>query len=101
MIYTVIPIRHQVFGMSEVLSQSLLLSIILCNWVDHLEKRWLMWLMGVVFFLVISLPILGLLLGPIQQCQPQNNCPSPPRKATTPPSQNGWVVDQCRALMSR
>ena len=39
MIYTVIPIRHQVFGMSEVLSQSLLLSIILCNWVDHLEKR--------------------------------------------------------------
>ena len=66
MIYTVFPIRLQLFGMSEVLLQSLLLSTILCHWVNHPEKRWLNWLFGVAFFLVLLLPTLGLLLGPTQ-----------------------------------
>jgi hypothetical protein len=66
LIYTVFPIRLQLIGMSEVLSQSLLLSIILCYWVNHTEKRWLNWLLGVAFVLVLSLSTIGLLLGPAE-----------------------------------
>ncbi len=64
MIYTVFPIRLQLFGMSEVLSQALALSVILCHWVNHPGKRWLNWVLGVAFFLVLLLATLGLLLGP-------------------------------------
>ena len=64
MIYTVFPIRLQFFGMSEVLLQSLLLSVILCHWVNQPEKRWLNWGLGMAFVFVLLLPTLGLLLGP-------------------------------------
>ena len=64
MIYTVFPIGLQLFGMSEVLAQSLLLSVILCYWVDHPQKQWLTWLLILAFCLVLVLPALGLLLGP-------------------------------------
>jgi len=43
--------------------QSLLLSLILCWWVDHPEKRWLNWGMGIAFVVLMILPALGLLLG--------------------------------------
>lgn len=66
MIYTVFPIQLQLFGMPEVLAQSLLLSLLLCFWVNRPEKRWLNWTFGVAFFFVISLPTLGLLIGPTQ-----------------------------------
>ena len=64
MIYTIFPLRAQLFGMPEVLSQSLLLSVILCYWVRHPEKRWISWVLGTAFVLGLSLPALGLLLGP-------------------------------------
>ena len=66
MIYTVFPIRLQLFGMSEVLLQSLLLSVILCHWVNQPEKRWLNWGLSMAFVFVLLLPTLGLLLGPPQ-----------------------------------
>jgi hypothetical protein len=66
MVYTVFPIPLQLIGMVEVLAQSLLLSVILCYWVNHPEKRWLTWLLGIAFFLVILLPTMGLLMGPTQ-----------------------------------
>lgn len=62
-IYTVFPIPLQLFGLIEVLAQSLLLSVILCYWVDHSEKRWLNWLLGISFFFVMLLPAMGLLIG--------------------------------------
>ena len=43
MVYTTIPITSQLLGLSEVVSQSLLLSIILCYWVNHPEKQLLNW----------------------------------------------------------
>jgi hypothetical protein len=61
MIYTVIPILDQLTGWLEVVPQALLLSAILFYWVNHPEKKWLNWVMGIIFFLIVLLPILGLL----------------------------------------
>jgi hypothetical protein len=63
MVYTTIPISSQLLGLREVVPQALLLSIILCYWVNHPDKRWLNWVLGVVFVIVLALPILGLLVG--------------------------------------
>ena len=63
MVYTTIPILSQILGLSEVVSQSLLLSIILCYWVNHPDKRWLNWVLGAAFLIVLTLPILGLLVS--------------------------------------
>jgi hypothetical protein len=61
MIYTPVPIRFQLRGWLEVVPQALLLSALLCYWVNHSEKKWLNWLLGIVFFVVMALPVLGLL----------------------------------------
>lgn len=61
MVYSTIPIRGQVVGWLEVVPQALLLSALLCYWVNDPKKKWLNILLGIVFVLVMSLPILGLL----------------------------------------
>jgi hypothetical protein len=61
MIYTVIPISDQLTGWLEVLPQALLLSVVLFYWVNHPEKKWLNWVMGAVFFLLLLMPVAGLL----------------------------------------
>ena len=61
MIYTPVPIGSQLRGWLEVVPQAFLLSALLCYWVDHPEKKWLNWLLGVGFFITMALPILGLL----------------------------------------
>jgi hypothetical protein len=63
MIYTVIPIASQLRGWLEIVPQALLLSAGLCYWVNHPEKRWLNWVMGIVFVIAVLLPVLGLLMG--------------------------------------
>jgi len=63
MIYTIIPIGIQLTGLPEVLLQALILSVLLFYWVNHTEKKWLSWVMGIAFFLVMLLPTLGLLVG--------------------------------------
>ena len=60
MIYTRVPWREQFVGLPEGLVQTLLLSVVLVFWVRHPEKRWLNWLLGVLFVLVMLLPALGL-----------------------------------------
>ena len=60
-IYTRIPLGKQLLGLPEVVLQSLLLSFLLFVWVRHPEKRWLNWLFGVLFVIVMALPVLGLL----------------------------------------
>ena len=66
MIYTIFPIPLQLFGMLEVLAQSLLLAVVLCYWVNHPEKRWMNWLLAMSFLVVLMLPAMGLLRGPSQ-----------------------------------
>lgn len=61
MIYTPVPILGQLRGWLEVVPQALLLSALLCYWVNHPEKRWLNWTLGIVFFVMLALPVLGLL----------------------------------------
>ena len=63
MIYTTVPIRFQLRGWLEVVPQALLFSALLCYWVNHAGKKWLNWLLGIVFFVMMALPILGLLVG--------------------------------------
>ncbi len=62
MLYTVIPISDQLAGWLEVVPQALLLSVILFYWVNHPEKKWLNWVIGVVFFLLLLMPVVGLLM---------------------------------------
>lgn len=62
MIYTRIPILDQLTGWLEVVPQALLLSVILFYWVNHPEKKWLNWVMGVFFFLVNLMLVAGLLV---------------------------------------
>lgn len=61
LIYTRIPIPDQLVGLLEVVPQSLLLSAILFYWINHPGKRWLNWVLGTVFCLVLLMPMLGLL----------------------------------------
>lgn len=63
LIYTIIPPLAQILGLWEVLLQSLLFSGVLFYWVNHPGKRWLNWTLGIVFSIVMILPLLGLLLG--------------------------------------
>jgi hypothetical protein len=61
MIYTPAPILSQLKGWLEIVPQAVLLSALLCYWVSHPEKKWLNWLLGIVFVIMMALPILGLL----------------------------------------
>lgn len=62
MIYTPAPILSQLKGWQEVVPQAVLFSALLCYWVNHDEKKWLNWLLGILFFVAMCLPILGLLV---------------------------------------
>jgi hypothetical protein len=61
MIYTIWPLWSHLVGLPEVLLQSFLLSVILHYWVTHPERKWLSWTLGILLFLVLLLPALGLL----------------------------------------
>jgi hypothetical protein len=66
LIYTVFPLSVHLHGLPEVLLQSLLLALIVCYWVDHPRAKWLNWVMGVVFVLMMAMPALGLLVTYLQ-----------------------------------
>lgn len=61
LLYTIIPIPNQLAGWLEVVPQALLLSAILHYWINHPMQKWLNWVLGLAFALVILFPILGLL----------------------------------------
>ena len=62
-IYTTLPFADQFFsgGMLEILTQSFLFSALLYYSVNHPEKRWLNWLLGILFVLVLLMSALGYL----------------------------------------
>ena len=62
-IYTTLPIVDQFFsgGMLEILTQSFLFSALLYYWINHPGKRWLNWLLGILFGLVLLMSLLGYL----------------------------------------
>jgi len=62
MIYTPVPILSQLRGWLEIVPQAVLLSALLCYWVNHPEKKWLNWLLGILFFILMAMSVLGLLM---------------------------------------
>jgi hypothetical protein len=61
-IYTKIPIGSLPGGMLEVITQSFLLSLVTWYWVNHPEKKWLNWVLGIAFFIAMALPALGMVV---------------------------------------
>ncbi|MEI9972142.1 MAG: hypothetical protein WDO73_08835 [Ignavibacteriota bacterium] len=61
MIYTPVPLLGQLRGWLEVVPQALMLSALLCYWIER-PSKWLNWTLGVVFCVMMALPILGLLV---------------------------------------
>jgi hypothetical protein len=62
-IYTRVPLLDHLTGLPEVVVQALLLSGILYYWINHPEKKWLTWVLIVLFLLLMALPVLGLLVS--------------------------------------
>jgi hypothetical protein len=61
MIYSARLPQYQVIGWLEVMPQAVLFSGLLCFWVNRPGKKWLNWTLGISFFMVMALPLLGLL----------------------------------------
>lgn len=53
------PVALQISGWAENLTQALLLSTLLNYWVNHPEKKWIAWLLGIIYVLVWVFGILG------------------------------------------
>jgi hypothetical protein len=81
--YTIWPLRSHLIGLPEVFLQSFLLSVVLHYWVTHPQQKWLSWTLGILLFLVLLLPALGLLtrLGQGGSAQAFNH-PGGPRKGS-------------------
>jgi hypothetical protein len=61
-LFTTFPLEVHLKALPEVVLQSLFLSLRLFYWVNHPEKRWLSWVMGVAAVLFTIFPVLGLLV---------------------------------------
>ena len=59
MIYTIIP--TSIINYVEVVPQAFLLSAILYYWVNHPEKKWLNWVLGILFVLIMLMSALGVM----------------------------------------
>ena len=63
LLYTKMSISLQISGWLEVMTQALLLSAILYYWVNHPEKKWLAWVLGIVYVLAVAFSILGFVMA--------------------------------------
>lgn len=61
MIYTVLPAWFHVVNFPEIFIQSGLLAFLTHYWVNHSEKRWLNWSLGIATIIVVLLSLLGAL----------------------------------------
>jgi hypothetical protein len=63
LLYTKMSVSLQISGWLEVMTQALLLSVILYYWVNHPEQKWIAWVLGIVYVLVIAFSILGYVMA--------------------------------------
>ena len=63
LLYTKMPVGIQISGWLEIVTQALLLSAILYYWVNHPKQKWLAWVLGVIYVLVIIFSILGFVMA--------------------------------------
>ena len=61
MVFTTPSVWSHIKGLPETLFQTLLLSVILWYWVRNPQKRWLTWVMGIAFGLILVMSGLGVL----------------------------------------
>jgi hypothetical protein len=61
-IYTTVPVARQLRGYLEVVTQALLLSALLCYWVNRPGRKGLSWTLGAVYVVCIGLPLLSLVV---------------------------------------
>ena len=64
MVYTIIPVSITTY--LEIVIQAFLLSMLLFYWINNPDKKWLNWVMGIAFILVMIMPLLGLISTQIQ-----------------------------------
>jgi hypothetical protein len=60
-VYSTLPIWFHLMSLPELIVQSFLLAILTHYWVNHPTKRWLGILFGILFVIIISLALLGVL----------------------------------------
>jgi len=65
LIYSTVPVWMQLRGWLEIVPQALLLSALLCYWVNHPEKKWLTWLLSLPFCLLVVFFVFVLVMHPI------------------------------------
>lgn len=63
MTYTTLPLWFHISGLPEILLQSLLLAGIATWWINHPQNKWMGWLMGVIFVIILLLGTAGVLAG--------------------------------------
>ena len=61
LIYTTLPVGRQIFGLWEVVLQTILFSFVTWYWVRNPNLRWLSVALWVLFAIVMALPTMGLL----------------------------------------
>jgi len=59
-IFTTMPFLSQIRGYLEVVTQAVLLSALLCYWVNHPGKKWLNWVLGIAYVIAAGLPLMAL-----------------------------------------
>lgn len=62
-IYTRLPLWFHIMGLPEVLIQAFLLAFLTHYWVNHPQKKWLNWVFGIAFVLIILMSTMGILAG--------------------------------------
>lgn len=60
-LYTILPTWFHVVGLPEVVIQAGLLAFLTHYWVNHPEKKWLNWTMGILFVITILMSFMGYL----------------------------------------
>lgn len=61
LLYSNIPLYFHLIGLPEVVIQSLLLAFLTHYWIRHPGKKWLTWVFGIAFGLVILMAFMGIL----------------------------------------
>lgn len=59
-IYTTTPFLMQIRGYLEIVTQAVLLSVLLCYWVNSPGKRLMSWALTAVYVIAVGLPVLAL-----------------------------------------
>lgn len=62
-VYTTIPVSAQIAGYLEIVPQAFFLAAGVYYWVNHPEKKWLNWGLGIAFVIAMIFSLLGLLMG--------------------------------------